>query len=245
MKKYYVLFLLILALYSCDFSKLVNYSTAEKLENKVFSYYSQDIDNGDTWVWLKKSIEFSTIDKKTNTINVIIKSYHQTSQDVDNSTIENSNERILTKYDIKNNSIDNIKLLKLELDKKRYIDECFSFDNLTYENCNQKIKWAKLLENNYYEYYYGGVKQIYSFYTFYEINIENQTIPIYHKSYADGGINMLYEIDNVYDSMTSHGNYYKCDNYKNITDTSFACGSDNDGNGVVTPVKTNKPDTDL
>lgn len=114
----------------------IDYTTAEKLEGKTFSYFTQDVKAGDEAVLFKKSIGFGEIDKTSNTIALEIKDFKGTGSN--------------GIYDIKTNSIDGKVLDVTGLDKIREFDKEFTLDGLIYENCDQKMKWAKLLEENTY-----------------------------------------------------------------------------------------------
>lgn len=119
----------------------IDYTIAEKLEGKTFSYFTQDVEAGDEAVLFKKSIGFGEIDKTSNTIALEIKDFKGT----ESNGI----------YDIKTNSIDGKVLDVTGLDKIREFDKEFTFDGLVYENCDENMKWAKLLEGNTYIHTYS------------------------------------------------------------------------------------------
>ena len=140
----------------------IDYTTAEKLTGKTFYYFTQDVEAGDKAVLFKKSIGFGEIDKTSNTIALEIKDFKGTGSN--------------GIYDIKTNSIDGKVLDVTGLDKIREFDKEFTFDGLVYENCDENMKWAKLLEGNTYEWTALNIFK-YSFSSIEENSIINATSP--------------------------------------------------------------------
>lgn len=226
MKKIIILMLVCICLISCNFDggnsninnnkpekDNIDYTTAEKLEGKTFSYFTQDVEAGDKAVLFKKSIGFGEIDKTSNTIALEIKDFKGTGSN--------------GIYDIKTNSIDGKVLDISGLDKIREFDKEFTLDDLVFENCDQKMKWAKLLEGNTYEwtafpYYYK--------YRFAEINIEKNIIPNLEVSADPIRYYDINETKHV--SKATETALPNCMIFENITNEGFTLGGDGgDGNG--------------
>lgn len=214
-----------------------DYSTAEKLENRTFSRYAQDAEAGDEWVWLKESIEFGAIDKDAKAIPITIRHYYQTTQNPEGddptaATTEDADKRRTSSYDIAESSIEGDAIDASGLDAERDFDKEFSLNGNTYENCGQKMKWAKLLENNIFNY---------SLPPFYNINhrfysIVNDTIPMDSPS----SIRPIcyYDVDSVSEiqKASNTADPVKFRVWK-ITETSYINGEDNDGNGIEKFIK--------
>lgn len=197
----------------------IDYTTAEKLEGKTFSYFTQDVEAGDKAVLFKKSIGFGEIDKTSNTIALEIKDFKGTGSN--------------GIYDIKTNSIDGKVLDVTGLDKIREFDKEFTFDGLVYENCDQKMKWAKLLENNKFEYTLLPFRT--TTYNFQSIDTSNYSIPLPNPYMTDD--DYYYNINNVTLARSYDPNYQPI---TKITETSFVVGNNNDGNGECRFTKVNK-----
>ena len=182
----------------------IDYTTAEKVAGKTFSYFTQDVEAGDEAVLFKKSIGFGKIDKTSNTIALEIKDFK-------------GNESTSV-YDIKTNSIDGKVLDVSGLDKAREFDKEFVFDGFVFENCGQKMKWAKLLEGNTYEH---TVLIIHDKQKFYSINTDNMTIK------SLGGTGSVESLDNsdleyTYYIETQRFPYSSKDySIENITESKF------------------------
>lgn len=191
----------------------IDYTTAEKLEGKTFSYFTQDVEAGDKAVLFKKSIGFGEIDKTSNTIALEIKDFKGTGSN--------------GIYDIKTNSIDEKVLDVTGLDNIREFDKEFTLDGLVFENCDQKMKWAKLLEGNTYSYTLGFLEPGYI--TFKTIN--NEKIELDHHTVLTDMF--FYEIENTRQvqkaTPTADPTYTPI---TQITKSSFVYGNNNDGNGA-------------
>ena len=202
--------------------EVIDYTIAEKLQNKTFSYYNQD--DGDKWLWLKRSIVFGEIDRTTNTILVTIEYYKQENQSSADASYKDSEES--TTYNIKNNSINGVVLTDLKLDEDREIDKEFKYDSLTYENCNQKYRWAKCLENSTFE--YSSIITTYE--KFY--SIDGTSI----NSDCNGTSKGIYIIDKLYYGWGTISDFYpqgsEHSSFTKITLNSFVeLDTVNDGNG--------------
>lgn len=223
MKKIIILMLVCICLISCNFDggnsninnnkpekDNIDYTTAEKLEGKTFSYFTQDVEAGDKAVLFKKSIGFGEIDKTSNTIALEIKDFKGTGSN--------------GIYDIKTNSIDGKVLDISGLDKIREFDKEFTLDGLVYENCDQKMKWAKLLEGNTYVW---TALHMYSRFKFDVINIEKNII-----SDLEPNVDPIryYNINETkYITKATETALPNCIILKNITNESFNLGDEDDG----------------
>lgn len=251
MKKIIILMLVCICLISCNFDggnsninnnsgsgngninnnpekENIDYTTAEKLEGKTFSYFTQDVEAGDKAVLFKKSIGFGEIDKTSNTIALEIKDFKGTGSN--------------GIYDIKTNSIDGKVLDVTGLDKIREFDKEFTFDGLVYENCDENMKWAKLLEGNTYNYYgFGNHEYLYIFANIDSHNNKLDVSSAWYSVYANTTLNndiYFYDINTHQEvrkaTETADPTY---DNIHSITETSFKIGSNTDGNGITTFTK--------